>query len=66
MKTDDREELIRRVVEEDIPALNLARKITLGELAARYGNPESDRAFQLNDYKDYLLNRYLEDVCVKA
>ena len=36
------------------------------ELAAKYGNPESDRAFQLNDYKDYLLNRYLEDVCVKA
>ena len=66
LKTDDREELIRRVVEEDIPALNLARKITLGELAARYGSLESDRAFQLNDYKDYLLNRYLEDVCVKA
>lgn len=66
LKTDDREELIRRVVEEDIPALNLAGKITLGELAAKYGNPESDRAFQLNDYKDYLLNRYLEDVCVKA
>lgn len=53
-------------MEEDIPALNLAGKITLGELAARYGNLESDRAFQLNDYKDYLLNRYLEDVCVKA
>ena len=66
LKTDDREELIRRVVEEDIPALNLAGKITLGELAAKYGNLESDRAFQLNDYKDYLLNRYLEDVCVKA
>lgn len=62
LKTDDREELIRRVVEEDIPALSLAGKVTLGELAAGYGNVESGRAFLLNDYKDYLLNRYLEDV----
>ena len=54
------EELVRRVVEEDIPALNAARAITLGELAARYGDAQSNRAFFLDDYKSYLLNLHVE------
>jgi len=61
LKTDPREELIRWIVEEDTPALNLARQVTLGELAAQYGDPASERAFFLEDYQGYLLNRYLED-----
>jgi len=61
LKTDPREELVRRIVEEDTPALNLARQITLGELAERYGNPASEKAFFLEDYQGYLLNRYLEE-----
>lgn len=61
LRTDPRPELIRRITEEDIPALRLARGITLGELAERYGDPSSERAFTLEDYQGYLLNRYLED-----
>ena len=59
LKTD--RELIRRVVEEDIPALALARQVTLGELAERYGDPASEKVFFLEDYQGYLLNRYVEE-----
>ena len=61
LKTDPRDELIRRIVEEDTPALRLARQVTLGELAERYGDPASGKAFGLGDYRAYLLNRYLEE-----
>ena len=61
LKTDNPDELVRRIVEEDFPALNLARQVTMKELVARYGNAQSDKAFSLSDYKDYLLNKYLED-----
>lgn len=59
LKKDNQEELIRRILEEDIPALNLARKLTMQELVAMYGDRQSDKAFELDDYKDYLLNEYL-------
>lgn len=62
LKTDEREEIIRRIIEEDIPALNLARKITVRELIDRYGNMQSERAFYLSDYKDYLLDCYIKEV----
>ena len=45
---------------EDIPALNLAKKITLGELVEQFGNLGSERVFSQDDYKIYLLNQYLE------
>lgn len=61
LKMEPREEIIHRIVEEDIPALELARQITLGELAERYGDPKSGKAFFLEDYQGYLLNRYVED-----
>jgi len=61
LKTSPRPELIRRIVEEDTPALNLARHITLGELAEQYGDPASEKAFFPEDYQIYLLNRFLED-----
>lgn len=61
LKTESEEELIRRIVEEDIPALNLARRVTMRELVGRYGDLQSNKAFQLGDYKDFLLNRYLEE-----
>lgn len=61
LKTDNQKELLRRIVEEDIPAINLARQITMKELVTMYGNTQSNKAFQLDDYKDYLLNRYVEE-----
>lgn len=60
LKTDPIEELVRRVVEEDIPALREARRVTLGELVRRYGDPASDRLFEPDDYKPWLLNCHLE------
>ena len=61
LKTDEQEELMRKIVEEDIPALNLARTITMKELVAKYGNRKSERAFYLSDYKDYLLDCYVKE-----
>ena len=61
MKTDEPAELVRRIVEEDTPALNLSRKVSMKDLGLRYGDFNSNKVFELGDYKDYLLNRYLED-----
>lgn len=60
LKTDDRDEMIRRIVEEDTQALNLARNISLRELVKRYGDPASDRLFGRGDYTEYLLNCYVD------
>lgn len=62
LKTDHPEEIIRRIVEEDIPALNCARNITVGKLVEKYGDPNSQKVFSINDFKTYLLNCYLDDV----
>ena len=61
LKKDDIEEICRRIKEEDIPALNYAKKVTLAELATSYGNPNSTRLFEEDDYKMFLLNKYLEN-----
>ncbi|MFG6357586.1 MAG: radical SAM protein [Acetatifactor sp.] len=60
LKTDGQDELIRRILEEDTQALNLARNITLRELVEKYGDPRSDRAFERGDYTGYLLNCYVD------
>ena len=60
LKTDPIEELIRRITEEDIPALREAGRISLGELAGLYGDPASEKAFEEEDYRIYLLNTHLE------
>ena len=61
LKKDDIEEICRRIKEEDIKALNYAKKVTLAELATNYGNPNSTRLFEEDDYKMFLLNKYLEN-----
>ena len=60
LKTDPMEELMRRVREEDTPALRTAREITLGELVRLYGDETSERTFEEEDYKMYLLNTHLK------
>ena len=60
LKNDPIAELVRRIREEDIPALREARRITLGQLVRLYGDFQSQRAFEEDDYKMYLLNRHLE------
>jgi hypothetical protein len=61
IKEEPIEELLRRILDEDIPALRSARSITVGELVKRYGNPESERLFEEEDFKMHLLNTHLED-----
>lgn len=56
LKQDPIDELIRRIIEEDIPALDQARKITIGQLVSMYGDMRSERLFAEDDYKAYLLN----------
>lgn len=62
LKVDRQEEIIHRIVEEDTPALNLSRTITVGKLVEKYGNSQSQKVFSINDFKTYLLNCYLEDI----
>lgn len=62
LKADPPEEIIHRIVEEDIPALNYARKISVGKLVEKYGNRQSQKVFSIDDFKTYLLNCYLDDI----
>ncbi len=62
LKTDPMEELIRRIIEEDIPALRIAREVTLGELVQRYGDASSEKVFEEEDYRSFLLNTHLSAV----
>ena len=59
--TDPIKELINMIVSETSPALLRAKRTTWAELSDRYGDRTSKKAFSLNDYKEYLFNRYLED-----
>lgn len=61
LKKDDPEELVRKIVEGDTPALNRIRKMTWKELAEKYGDKDSQKAFALDDYKIYLVNNELEN-----
>ena len=60
LKTDDINETVRRIVEEDTYALREAKKVTWKQLAALYGDQNSEKAFRLEDYQMYLFNEYLE------
>lgn len=66
LKTDPMPELVRRVVEEDTPALRESRRISLGELVSRYGDPNSEKAFEAEDYQMYLLNTHLEGLAFNS
>ena len=61
LKNDPIDELVWKVVEEDIPALQEARRVTVGELVRRYGDLLSEKAFRKEDYLMYLLNKHLEE-----
>lgn len=58
---DDAKELVRKIVEGDTYALNVARNISYSELVKRYGDSASTKVFSVDDYKMYVLNKYLDD-----
>ena len=60
MKTEEPDELMRRILSGDTYALNKAKGITFAELVKKYGDFLSKKAFELDDYKEYLFNNYLE------
>lgn len=59
LKKDDPEILVKKVLSGNAYALNVAKQCTWSELTLRYGNPTSDKVFDLDDYKMYLFNEYL-------
>ena len=54
---DDFETIVDKIIKEDVPAINFSKKITVSELAKKYGNSKSEKVFSLDDYKMYLLNK---------
>lgn len=55
--TDDKDELIRKIITKDTFALNIARKYPISTLVSKFGNPYSDKVFDKTDYLMYLLNK---------
>ena len=58
---DKPQELVGRILHEDTPAHRIAKQVTWAELACRYGDVSSERAFCIDDYKIFLFNTFLED-----
>ncbi len=59
---DDKDELVRKIMDEDIPALRFARSTSVKELVKQFGNPQSHKIFDcVEDYKAYLLNEMLRE-----
>lgn len=61
IKDDEIDDIVKKAVEEDIPAIMLSKTITIKELVKKYGNCDSNRVFSVDDYKMYLLNNYLDE-----
>ena len=62
LKKDPMDRIVKAAVEESAPALVLSRAMPLGRLISKYGGFESNKVFSLEDYKMFLLNRYLDEV----
>ena len=58
---DNAKELVRKILEGDTYALNMIRSCSYSELVKRYGDTTSTKAFTLDDYKMYMVNRYLDE-----
>ena len=61
IEEDEIDDIVRKVVEEDVPALMLAKTITIKQLVEQYGDAHSNKVFSIDDYKMYLLNKYLDE-----
>ena len=60
LKEDEPEELVRKIVLGDTHALNRIRECSWSELGEKYGDDSSEKAFELDDYRIYLVNSELE------
>ena len=59
IKKDSMDFIVKRILSNDVLAIEVAKSITLSELAYTYGDRNSKRVFALDDYKMYLLNKHL-------
>ncbi|MEE1057436.1 MAG: radical SAM protein [Acutalibacteraceae bacterium] len=58
--TDKSSELVRRIINEDIPALRVAKNTPVSKLVKQFGDPQSHKIFDcVDDYKAYLLNEMI-------
>lgn len=61
IEQDGIDAIAEKTLNEDILALKLAKTMPIKELVRKYGDPNSDKVFSLDDYKMYLLNNYLNE-----
>lgn len=59
---DSFDEIVKRILTNEVEAIQIAKAITLKDLALKYGDSNSNKVFALDDYKMYLLNCHLENV----
>lgn len=57
--TDNKEKLLEKIINEQIPPLKMARQTPICELIKMCGNDTSERVFKTKDYFQYLLNSYV-------
>ncbi len=60
LKKDEPEELVRRILNGDTYALNELKKTSWKTLTAEFGDPSSERVFDMDDYRMYLVNECLK------
>lgn len=58
--TESAEKIMQKITHDDVPAIHIAKGITVGGLVAKCGDFSSKKAFTKGDYKMYLLNKYVE------
>ncbi len=62
LKEDEPDLLTEKIINGDTYALKKAKECSWSGLAAKYGDKTSKKAFETDDYKMYLFNRYLNDL----
>ncbi len=60
LKTDEPEALVPRIVEGNTPALNALKTCVWQDLAERFGDEASDKVFDPDDYRMFLVNEFLD------
>ena len=58
---DNLDKSVQRLIEDKIPAATLLKGITIKQLIKKYGDKESSNTYSLKEYKNYLVDRYLNE-----
>ena len=60
LRRDTREKIIENILNQNVEAINVARKTPISSLVKRYGDKKSDKIFFKRDYIEYLLLKHLK------